>query len=297
DALTTTYVAFDKPVYIAPAMNNRMYAHPTTQANLEVLRSRGVQIIDAETGFLACGTEGKGRMAEPSVIVSRVVEGMTNQSLKGCRILITAGPTYERIDPVRFIGNFSTGKMGFALAEACAARGAEVTLVAGPVSLQVHHPNIERIDVTTAEEMYTAATSRFATSDGAILCAAVADFTPRQVATSKLKRKGDDLTITLQPTHDIAAALGQQKTGKQFLVGFALETDHEEQNAEDKMKRKNFDFIVLNSLRDPGAGFGYDTNKITIISADGTSQQYPLKTKQQAASDIVEAVAKLTSGR
>ena len=207
--------------------------------------------------------------------------------LHGKRILITAGPTYERLDPVRFIGNYSTGKMGFALAEACAACGAEVLLVAGPVQLSVAHPHIQRIDVVSAAEMHEAVVEHFATCDGAILCAAVADFTPIAVADTKLKRGADMLTIRLKPTQDIAAALGARKRSDQFLVGFALETDNEEQHALDKLRRKNFDFIVLNSLNDNHACFGYDTNKITVLTAAGERVAYPLKSKTEVAADIV----------
>ncbi len=213
--------------------------------------------------------------------------------LQGKRILITAGPTYERIDPVRFIGNFSTGKMGFALADACADCGAEVVLIAGPVQLKTENPNIKRIDVESAEQMYLAANEHFATCNGAILCAAVADFTPVIVSDTKLKREKDNLVITLKPTRDIAAALGQQKTAQQFLVGFALETHDEEQHALEKMRRKNFDFIVLNSLNDEKACFGYDTNKITILATSGERMAFPLKSKQEVARDIINQIEKI----
>ena len=207
--------------------------------------------------------------------------------MAGKKILITAGPTYEKIDPVRFIGNYSSGKMGYALAEECAARGAEVTLVSGPVNLSVNHPNINRIDVESAEQMYNACMSHYPTSDAGILCAAVADFTPECVADKKIKREKDDLTLNLKPTHDIAAALGKIKTDSQRLVGFALETNDETAHAQDKLKRKNFDFIVLNSLNDKGAGFRCDTNKITIIDSS-KAEEYPLKTKKEVAADIID---------
>ena len=290
--LITTYLSMKAPVFVAPAMDLDMFAHASTQNNLKTLEAYGNIIIQPQSGFLASGLEGKGRMEEPNTIVERVKEYFESTDkcacsmLKGKRIMITAGPTYEKIDPVRFIGNYSSGKMGFALAEECAARGAEVTLIAGPVSLSCS-PNIKRIDVESCEEMYIAATECFNNSDTAILCAAVADFRPENIADKKIKREKDDLVLRLQPTHDIAAALGKQKTDKQTLVGFALETNNEETNAKDKLKRKNLDFIVLNSTRIPGTTFKSDDNQITIIS-DSNVKSFDKKPKTEVARDIVD---------
>lgn len=286
--LITTYLSMKAPVFVAPAMDLDMFAHPATQHNLDILRSYGNHIIEPTAGELASHLVGKGRMEEPENIVVALEDFFQkNSSMAGKKILITAGPTYEKIDPVRFIGNYSSGKMGYALAEECAARGAEVTLVSGPVNLSVNHPNINRIDVESAEQMYNACMSHYPTSDAGILCAAVADFTPECVADKKIKREKDDLTLNLRPTHDIAAALGKIKTDSQRLVGFALETNDETAHAQDKLKRKNFDFIVLNSLNDKGAGFRCDTNKITIIDS-GKAEEYPLKTKKEVAADIID---------
>ena len=286
--LITTYLSMKAPVFVAPAMDLDMFAHPATQHNLDILRSYGNHIIEPTAGELASHLVGKGRMEEPENIVAALEDFFQkNSSMAGKKILITAGPTYEKIDPVRFIGNYSSGKMGYALAEECAARGAEVTLVSGPVNLSVNHPNINRIDVESAEQMYNACMSHYPTSDAGILCAAVADFTPECVADKKIKREKDDLTLNLRPTHDIAAALGKIKTYSQRLVGFALETNDETAHAQDKLKRKNFDFIVLNSLNDKGAGFRCDTNKITIIDSS-KAEEYPLKTKKEVAADIID---------
>ena len=286
--LITTYLSMKAPVFVAPAMDLDMFAHPATQRNLDTLRSYGNHIIEPGEGELASHLVGKGRMEEPDNIV-RILEDFFAQSdeLAKKKVIITAGPTYEKIDPVRFIGNYSSGKMGYALAEECANRGAEVVLISGPVQLRTTHPGIRRIDVESAEEMYRAATSEFATADVAILCAAVADFTPEQVAEQKIKREGDGLTLHLKPTHDIAAALGRMKRDGQVLVGFALETNDEESHAQSKLRRKNLDFIVLNSLRDAGAGFRHDTNKITIIDEEQTVA-YPLKNKKDVAADIID---------
>lgn len=290
--LITTYLSMKAPVFVAPAMDLDMFAHASTQNNLKTLEAYGNIIIQPQSGFLASRLEGKGRMEEPNTIVERVKEYFESTDkcacsmLKGKRIMITAGPTYEKIDPVRFIGNYSSGKMGFALAEECAARGAEVTLIVGPVSLSCS-PNIKRIDVESCEEMYIAATECFNNSDAAILCAAVADFRPENIADKKIKREKDDLVLRLQPTHDIAAALGKQKTDKQTLVGFALETNNEETNAKDKLKRKNLDFIVLNSTRIPGTTFKSDDNQITIIS-DSNVKSFDKKPKTEVARDIVD---------
>ena len=290
--LITTYYSMKAPVFIAPAMDLDMYRHPVTQHNLETLRSIGNIIIEPASGELASQLVGKGRMQEPEEIVAALEEYFTKQAqLSKKKVLITAGPTYEQIDPVRFIGNWSTGKMGFALAEECAQRGADVTLIAGPVNLTTEHPNIRRIDVKSAHQMYEAAMDNFPDSDAAILCAAVADFTPAVTSDTKIKRKGD-MTITLKPTEDIAAALGAIKRPDQRMVGFALETDNEASNAQGKLERKNLDFIVLNSLRDEGAGFGYDTNKVTLIDRKG-SQELPLQSKKNVAKAIIDKLAGL----
>jgi len=288
--LITTYLSAKCPVFIAPAMDLDMFAHPATQRNLETLKSIGNLIIEPSSGELASGLEGKGRMEEPEVIVRFLEDYFTEKLLLGKNILITAGPTYEKIDPVRFVGNYSSGKMGFALAEACAKLGAKVCLISGPVQLKAIHFNIERIDVESADEMYEAVISRFASMNGAILCAAVADFTPIDKAITKLKREKDNLNLELKPTQDIAAAVGQMKQDSQFVVGFALETNNEEANAVSKLKRKNFDFIVLNSLKDDQAGFGFDTNKISIIFSSGLKKEFELKNKKSVAEDIVNEI-------
>lgn len=290
--LITTYLSMKAPVFIAPAMDLDMFAHPATQHNLDILRSYGNHIIEPGEGELASHLVGKGRMEEPDNIV-RILEDYfaKGAELAKKKVVITAGPTYEKIDPVRFIGNYSSGKMGYALAEECAARGAEVILVSGPVQLTTSHPGIRRIDVESAAEMHEATLREFADADAAILCAAVADFTPEEVADHKIKREHDDLMLRLKPTHDIAAALGQRKQAHQCLVGFALETDHEAEHAQNKLRRKNLNFIVLNSLRDAGAGFRYDTNKITILDAEG-STAYPLKSKKEVAADIVDRLCR-----
>ena len=288
--LVTIYLSMKAPVFIAPAMDLDMYQHPTTQANMDRLRSFGNQIIEPQSGFLASGLEGKGRMEEPENIVAYLDNYFEEKDLQGKRIMITAGPTYEKIDPVRFIGNYSSGKMGFALAEECARRGAEVTLIAGPVSMSCS-ANIHRIDVESCEEMYQAATTIFANMDAAILCAAVADFRPENVATEKIKREKDDLVIRLKPTHDIAAQLGQMKKQGQLLVGFALETNDEEANAQKKLQKKNLDFIVLNSLQRKGTCFQSDDNQISILSANG-QVDFDKKPKTEVAKDIVNELSK-----
>ena len=294
--LITTYLSMKAPVFVAPAMDLDMYAHPSTQANIDRLRQVGDIIIEPQAGFLASGLEGKGRMEEPENIVAtleKYFEGEDNGrtcvaqgQLAGKKVLITAGPTYEKIDPVRFIGNYSSGKMGFALAEECSRRGADVVLVAGPVSLQ-SSAAIRRIDVESADEMHAACLAEFANADAAILCAAVADFKPADVAAQKIKREGDGLTLKLAATHDIAAALGRVKKGNQVLVGFALETNNEETNAQKKLEGKNLDFIVLNSLRNEGTCFGTDNNMVNIISAT-EKRQFGFKSKAEVAKDIVE---------
>ena len=332
--LITTYLSMKAPVFIAPAMDLDMYKHPSTQENMQRLKGYGNIIIEPASGFLASGLEGKGRMEEPERIVAILEESLgeapskmrgssglekawqnhalqesmeaqkawQNHALqespeggmRGKKVLITAGPTYEKIDPVRFIGNYSSGKMGFALAEACAQRGAEVTLVAGPVSMECSEA-IHRIDVESCEEMYQAATAAFKESDAAILCAAVADFRPATQATQKIKREKDDLVLRLEPTHDIAAALGKMKTEKQVLVGFALETNDEEVNAKKKLEKKNLDFIVLNSLQNKGTCFQSDENQISIISKEG-QRDYEKKSKQAVARDIVDEIEKRVKG-
>ena len=286
--LITTYLSMKAPVFIAPAMDLDMYAHPTTQQNLDTLRSFGNHIIEPQSGFLASGLEGKGRMEEPEKIVE-VLDVFFSKSLPltGKNILITAGPTYEKIDPVRFIGNYSSGKMGFALAEECVCRGAHVKLVAGPVAIQAKHENIQRIDVESGEEMYQTAIQHFPDCDAAILCAAVADYRPAEQADKKLKREADDLLLRLVPTRDIAAELGRMKSNEQVLVGFALETNDEETNAQKKLVKKNLDFIVLNSLQNKGTCFRSDENQITIISRN-SKIEYPKKPKKDVASDIID---------
>jgi phosphopantothenoylcysteine decarboxylase/phosphopantothenate--cysteine ligase len=286
--LITTYLSARCPVFLAPAMDLDMFAHPSTRDNIGRLRSYGNIIIEPAVGELASGLEGKGRMEDPESIVRVLYDFFEPKDMINKKILITAGPTYEKIDPVRFIGNYSSGKMGFALAETCARRGAKVTLVTGPVSLSLQNKTIERINVENAEEMSKVVMNRWEEMDGAILAAAVADFTPVERKENKIKRKGDVLTISFHPTIDIAAELGKMKRHEQFLVGFALENENEEQNALEKMERKNFDFIVLNSLQDPDSGFGFDTNKVTILHRSGLKKQYELKSKLDVADDIVK---------
>ena len=291
--LVTTYLSMKAPVFIAPAMDLDMYAHPSTQRNINTLKSYGNRFIEPQSGFLASGLEGKGRMEEPDVIVetlSRHFDAEEKHDLQGKTILITAGPTYEKIDPVRFIGNYSSGKMGFALAEECARRGAQVKLVCGPVSLECKNRNIERIDVESCQEMYENAVSRFPSCHAAILCAAVADFRPESAADKKIKREKDDLLIRLCPTKDIAAELGKMKAEGQRLVGFALETNDEQANAQGKLERKNLDFIVLNSLRNKGTCFRSDENQITVISK-GSVKPFGKKPKGEVAKDIINELS------
>ena len=288
--LITTYLSMKAPVFIAPAMDLDMYQHPTTQQNMEQLRSFGNHIIEPQSGFLASGLEGKGRMEEPENIVAYLDNFFEPKDLLGKKVLITAGPTYEKIDPVRFLGNYSSGKMGFALAEECARRGAEVTLIAGPVNSQLAiscwSTAVQRINVESCQEMYDAATSHFPQCDAAILCAAVADFRPEHAVDQKIKRKDDDLVIHLKPNPDIAAQLGKMKKDKQVLVGFALETNDEQANAQHKLEKKNLDFIVLNSLRNEGTCFRSDENQISIISRNG-QRDYDRKPKSAVARDII----------
>lgn len=294
--LLTTYLAMKAPVFVAPAMDLDMFNHPATQKNVSIIQTYGNTVIEPGEGELASHLVGKGRMEEPERIFYLLSDFFTAKTLLGKRVMITAGPTFENIDPVRFIGNHSSGKMGFAIAEACAAAGASVELIAGPVSLTTNSSRIKRIDVVSAAQMYEAAVSSFPSADIAILCAAVADFTPQVQALQKIKREKDSLTITLKPTADIAQALGKEKKDGQILVGFALETNNEVDNARTKCKKKNFDFIVLNSLNDKGAGFSYDTNKVSFIG-DGIEETFPLKKKTEVAQDIVKAICGMLSSR
>lgn len=293
--LVTTYLSAKSQVFVAPAMDLDMMAHPSTIANINLLRSYGNIIIEPESGELASGLVGKGRMEEPEKIAA-VLEAYFSKKadLKGRKVLITAGPTHEKIDPVRFIGNYSSGKMGYALAEECASRGAEVTLVSGPVSLSISHPAVRVVKVESAKEMLAACEEAFADSDIAVMCAAVADYAPKEVADRKIKREHSEVpVIELVKNPDIAATLGRSKRQGQRLVGFALETDHELDNARKKLSRKNLDMIVLNSMRDKGAGFGTDTNKVSIIKADGSREDFGLKPKREVAADIVDTILTL----
>ena len=297
--LITTYLSMKAPVFIAPAMDLDMYKHPSTQKNIETLRSFGNHIIEPGSGFLASGLEGKGRMEEPENIVKALADFFSTSSespsytedLKDKKILITAGPTYEKIDPVRFIGNYSSGKMGFALAEECSRRGAKVVLVTGPVSLTCTE-NIQRVDVESCKEMYEAAVGEFPNCNAAILCAAVADFRPETIAEQKIKRVGDELLLKLKPTQDIAATIGSMKREGQRIVAFALETNEEESNAQRKLEKKNADFIVLNSTRIPGTTFQADDNQITIINKEG-KKSYAKKPKTEVARDIVDELVSI----
>ena len=290
--LITTYLSMKAPVFIAPAMDLDMYNHPATQENLRTLIGYGNHVIEPGCGFLASGLEGKGRMEEPEKIIQALEDFFqAQQDLKGKKILITAGPTYEKIDPVRFIGNYSSGKMGFALAEECAKRGAEVTLIAGPVALSCSS-GIHRVNVESCQEMYNASIEAFPWQDAAILCAAVADFKPATTADRKIKRGEDGLRLQLEPTQDIAASLGKMKQERQRLVAFALETDHEESNAESKLKKKNADFVVLNSTRNKGTTFRTDDNQIIIVSPQG-KKEYGKKPKTEVARDIVNELVSI----
>ena len=290
--LITTYLSMKAPVFIAPAMDLDMFQHPSTQANLQQLKSYGNHIIEPASGFLASGLEGKGRMEEPERIVEQLDKFFNpTADLQGKHIMITAGPTYEKIDPVRFIGNYSSGKMGYALAEECYRRGAEVTLISGPVSLSCSE-GIKRIDVESCKEMYEQATKAFPQQNAAILCAAVADFKPENVAETKIKREKDDLFLRLKPTQDISSTLGKMKTSDQHIVAFALETNNEELNAKQKLEKKNADFIVMNSTRNPGTTFQSDENQITIIHKEG-KKEYAKKPKTDVAKDIVDELATL----
>ena len=289
--LITTYLSAKCPVMIAPAMDLDMFRHPANQANLDVLRSFGNLIIEPGEGALASGLHGKGRMEEPENILEEVVQFFNQKKkLLNKHFLVTAGPTYEKIDPVRFIGNYSSGKMGYAIADRLADLGASVTLVSGPVYVTNSNPSVNIVKVESAEEMHKHCLSVFPKADGAVMCAAVADFTPVSFSGSKLKRGNDDLNIRLKPTSDIAGDLGKMKNDNQLLVGFALETNDEVSNAYSKLTRKNLDFIVLNSMNDRGAGFGVDTNKITMIDRDNNQVVFELKSKKEVAADIVDRI-------
>ena len=293
--LLACYLSAKCPVYYAPAMDLDMYVHPTTAATFKKLNSFGNIQIPAAFGELASGLVGQGRMAEPEEIVSFLEKDILSKlPLKGKKFLITAGPTYEAIDPVRFIGNHSSGKMGYAIAETAAGLGAEVVLISGPTALKLENDFVKIIHVTSTEEMYNAVHEYFGKSDVAILSAAVADYRPSEVASEKIKKKTDDLTLQLKKTKDILASLGEMKKN-QFLVGFALETENEEENAKLKLKKKNLDLIVLNSLRDKGAGFKTDTNKITLIGKDNKTIPFPVKPKKEVAKDIIEYIIEQTN--
>lgn len=292
--LITTYLSAKSHVMVAPAMDLDMWAHPSTQRNIATLEKDGVEIIQPASGELASHLTGKGRVEEPEEILRRVEHYFVKKmSLAGKKILVTAGPTYEDIDPVRFIGNYSSGKMGFAIAEEAADRGAEVTLVTGPVALKTSNPRIKRVDVRSAREMLEAAKNAFEDSDVAVLSAAVADYAPEESSATKIKRENTEgMTLKLVKNPDIAATLGSMK-GHRILVGFALETDHEHENALGKMQRKSLDMIVLNSLRNPLAGFNKDTNQVTILKSDGTEKEYPAKSKREVASDILDELEQI----
>jgi len=287
----TTYLSAKCQVFFAPAMDLDMYQHPANQKNIKTLQSFGNILIEPSSGELASGLTGKGRMEEPEIIVDKVIKYFQSKNdFIGKKVMITAGPTHENIDPVRFIGNYSSGKMGFALAEELAQRGAEVTLISGPVSIQAKHTAIQRINVVSATQMLDACVAQFQKMDIAIMAAAVADYTPEEAFEQKMKRKGDSINISLKPTQDIAAELGKIKKTHQLLIGFALETNDELANAQKKLVKKNLDFIVLNSLKEEGAGFQKDTNKISIIEPSGEIQVFELKSKQEVAKDIINKV-------
>lgn len=289
--VSAVYLSARCPVFLAPAMDLDMWKHPSTQSNVHRLKSFGNHFLPVGYGELASGLVGEGRMAEPAEIVAFLEAFfLKKQDFSGKKVLITAGPTYEAIDPVRFIGNRSSGKMGVAIAEQFAARGAEVTLVLGPSKLTPQHSNITTVKVESAQQMYEASMQHFEKTDIAVLSAAVADYRPAHVAEQKIKKKGDGMTIELEKTPDIAASLGKMKRKGQFIVGFALETNNELKNASEKLAKKNFDFIVLNSLKDNGAGFNFDTNKITILHRDNKRKDFELKTKAEVAVDIVDEV-------
>lgn len=299
--LSAVYLSARCPVFVAPAMDVDMWHHPATQENIRRLQAYGVRVIPVGHGELASGLVGEGRMAEPEEIAAFVAANLQDpanrkpKTLQGKKALVTAGPTFEPLDPVRFIGNHSSGKMGIALAEELAAQGAEVTLVLGPTDLKPANPAIGVVPVMSAQEMYEACARVFSRIDIAVLAAAVADYRPKFVSETKIKKKDNELTLELEKTVDIAATLGKTKHQGQIFVGFALETNDELQNARLKLEKKNFDFIVLNSMRDAGAGFGHDTNKIVIVHRDGSKKDFPLKTKTEVAQDIVAEIARLAN--
>lgn len=293
DALSTLLLAFNKPLFICPAMNTNMLEHFSVERNIQWLKDNGVRFIEPSVGELACGVEGRGRMEEAENILDKVLSSLSqNATFVGKKVLITAGPTYEKIDAVRFIGNFSTGKMGYALAMEFANQGADVILVSGPTHLEIRHPKVKKISVMSAREMYEVANEYFTASNVAILSAAVADFRPEMAAEQKIKKTSNSQTMDLHLVQnpDILASLGSKKKENQILVGFALETNDELANAKKKLEKKNLDFIVLNSLQDAGAGFGYDTNKVTFVFRDGKVEQEPLKSKKEVAADIAKRV-------
>lgn len=292
--LLAVYLSARCKTFIAPGMDLDMHAHPAVTANLKKLQSFGHIVLEAEDGELASGLNGKGRMAEPEHILEKITNALTDDTLlKGKRVLVTAGPTYENIDPVRFIGNHSSGKMGFALAEDFAAHGAQVILITGPTDEKHHHPNIKRIDVVSAADMFNTTVKEFRKSQVAVMSAAVADFTPQKVEIRKIKKSSTGLTLKLKKTKDILAELGKNKTRNQVLVGFALETDNEIENAKKKLHNKNLDFIVLNSLKNKGSGFKHETNQVTVIDKNLGTSTFPLKSKQEVARDIVNKVIQL----
>lgn len=294
--LSAVYLSARCPVFVAPAMDVDMWHHPATRDNIARLQAHGVRVIPVGHGELASGLVGEGRMAEPEDIVSFVGQNLNrNKALSGKKALVTAGPTYEPLDPVRFIGNHSSGKMGIAVAEALAAQGAEVTLVLGPTDLKPANPAIGVVSIMSAQEMYEACAPRFPESDITVLAAAVADYKPRYFSGTKIKKKDNEMSLELDKTIDIAATLGKTKNAGQVFVGFALETNDEMQNAAAKLEKKNFDFIVLNSMRDAGAGFGHDTNKISILRRDGSRQEFGLKSKTEVARDIVAEIVGLAN--
>ena len=299
DALTTTFAAMRKPVVVAPAMNDKMYLHPATQQAMQTLAAYpDMLMMDCVSGDLACGTNGKGRMAEPEQIMEAVRYALTPKTLSGKRIMLTAGPTQEKLDPVRYLSNYSTGKMGYALAREAWYRGAEVTLISGPTHLSIPAlpalttlPALNLVSVGSASEMYEASMQHFSASDAAVMCAAVADYAPQEESNVKIKRTEHEIQLPLRANKDIAAALGERKQPHQTVVGFALETDHEEQHALDKLAHKHLDWLVLNSLRDAGAGFGTDTNKVTIFSSKGQKKECPLLSKEAIATCIWDTIS------
>lgn len=292
--LTATYLSAKCPVIVAPAMDLDMYAHDTTTENLSKIQQHGVKIIPAEEGFLASGLIGQGRMAEPETIVEEIESFFRNsKSMEGQKVLVTAGPTYEQIDPVRFIGNHSTGKMGFAIVEILLERGAEVVLITGPTQCEIQHKNLIRIDIQTAEQMLSAAIKYFPDCTGGIFSAAVSDYRPKTTADQKIKKSSDVMTIEMIKNPDVLKTIGESKTKEQFLVGFALETNNAIEYGAEKLKKKNLDLIVINSLEDEGAGFGHDTNKITLLDFNNKTTKFELSSKKVVANNILDYLMKL----